>query len=72
MYYKFLANQYFKDAETLKRHIKTLKTQHASIDNNIDEEFKYRISLLYGMYLDLLHIGRYLKRKCEVMKRNGR
>ncbi len=67
MYYKILAEQYLKDAEILKKHIKTLKVQYV----DIDEESKYRFSLLYGMYLDLMHTGKYLKRKCEVMKKHG-
>lgn len=71
MYYKILARQYLKDAESLKKHIKTLKTQYVSMDDRVDEELKYRISLLYGMYLDLMHMGKYLKRKYEVMKKHG-
>lgn len=70
MYYQNLARQYLKDAEILKKHIKKLRTQYVKIDDDADEEFKYRISLLYGMYLDLMHIGKYLIRKCEVMKKD--
>ncbi len=70
MYYKILAEQYLKDAEILKKHIKNLKTQYVKTGDDIDEEFKYRISLLYAMYLDLMHTGKYLKRKCEVMKKD--
>ncbi len=71
MYYKILAEQYLKNAETLKKHIKTLKTQYVNIDDETDEELKCRISLLYGMYLDLMHICKYLKWKYEVTKKNG-
>ncbi len=70
MYYENLAQQYSKDAENLKKHIKKLKTQYVKIDDDSDEEFKYRISLLYGMYLDLMHTEKYLNRKCEVMKKD--
>ena len=71
MYYEVLASKYFQDADALKKHIKTLKLQHVNSDGDVDEEVKFRISLLYGMYLDLIHIGKYLKRKCEVMKKHG-
>lgn len=71
MYYKILARQYFKDAQTLKQHIKTLKSKYVNKNDDMDEEVRYRISLLYGMYLDLMHIGKYLKRKYEVMKKDG-
>lgn len=70
MNYEILAQQYLKDAEILKKHIKNLKTQYVKTGDDIDEEFKYRISLLYAMYLDLMHTGKYLKRKCEVMKKD--
>lgn len=70
MNYEILAQQYLKDAKILKKHIKNLKTQYVKTGDDIDEEFKYRISLLYGMYLDLMHTGKYLKRKCEVMKKD--
>lgn len=71
MYYEILSQKYFEEAEILKEHIKTLKkfkTQCVKTDTQNEDEMHYRISLLYGMYLDLLHIGQYLNRKCEVMK----
>lgn len=70
MYYKILAWQYFEEAAALKKHIKKLKIQYLNIENGANEEIKYRISLLYGMYLDLMHTGKYLMKKCEVMKKH--
>lgn len=70
MYYKNLARQYLENAEALKKYIKKLKTQCAKANGCTNEEIRYRISLLYGMYLDLMHTGKYLIRKCEVMKRD--
>ena len=73
MYYKTLSQEYFEEAEVLKNHIKTLKmfeTQCVKVNSKNEDEMRYRISILYGMYLDLIHTGKYLNRKCEVMK-NG-
>ncbi len=67
MYYKILSQEYLKQAEILRKHIKKLKTHYVQITDSNDEEFKNRISILYSMYLDLIHTGKYLKRKHEVM-----
>ena len=69
MYYEILAQQYLKEAAILKKHIKKLKKQCTEINGGMSEESRYRIYLLYGMYLDLMHTGKYLTRKCEVMKK---
>ncbi len=74
MYYETLSREYFKEAEILRKHIKilkTIKTQYVKSDSRSEEETHYRISILYAMYLDLIHTGKYLNRKCEVMK-NGK
>ena len=49
--------------EVLKKYIKHLKS-----DFERSDDIKYRVSMLYGMYLDMKHTAEYLKRKCEVMK----
>ncbi len=69
MYYKILSQKYLEEAENLKKHIKLLKTQYVlkSEDSNFDE-LHYRITVLYEMYLDLVHIGKYLQRRREVTK----
>lgn len=66
MLYKSMYEEYSKQAEILKVHIKTLKTQYVREVGFEREKFKYRISVLYPMYLDLLHTAQYLRRKCEV------
>ncbi len=71
MYYEILSQEYFKEAEILKKHIKMLKTQCVEINSPNEDEINCRISILYSMYLDLRHTGKYLNRKCEVMK-NGK
>lgn len=74
MHYETLSQEYFKEAEVLKKHIKILKTfetQYVKVNNHNENEMHYRISILYSMYLDLIHTGKYLNRKCEVMK-NGK
>ena len=69
MYYKILSQKYLEEAENLKKHIKLLKTQYVlkNEDSNFDE-LHYRITVLYEMYLDLVHIGKYLQRRREVTK----
>lgn len=68
MYYKILSQRYLKEAENLKIYIKSLKTQSV-LKTKVSEidELHYRITILYEMYLDLIHVGKYLQRKHEVM-----
>lgn len=66
MLYKSMYDEYSKQAETLRVHIKILKTQCVKATGFEKEKIRYRISVLYPMYLDLLHTTQYLKRKCEV------
>ncbi len=69
MYYEILSKEYFKEAEILREHIKILRTQYVKISvQNEEDEMKYRIAILYTMYLDLVHTGKYLIKKCEVMR----
>ena len=63
MYYKKLYENYVNEMEVLKKYIKHLKSGFES-----SEDIKYRVSMLYTMYLDMKHTAEYLKRKCEVMK----
>lgn len=69
MYYKILSQRYLEEAEILKKHIKSLKTQYV-LKNEASEidELHYRITILYEMYLDLVRVGKYLQRKYEVMQ----
>ena len=68
MWYKTLADQYLKQAHELKKHIKYLKAESESLKNFEYEQIHYRIIILYGMYLDLMHMGKYLNRKHEVIE----
>lgn len=67
MFYKSMYKEYSKQAEILRVHIKILKTQSVKATNFEKEKINYRISVLYPMYLDLLHTAQYLKRKGEVV-----
>lgn len=64
MNYKKMFKEYSKEAAILKIYIKSLK-QSASQQNNITDvdKFKYRITLLYEMYLELKHIAEFLERR---------
>ena len=70
MYYKILSSEYLEQAQILKRYIKKLKTQFVQINDLEANELSRRISLLYSMYLDLIHTSEYLNRKYEVMKKH--
>ena len=64
MDYRILAKQYFSEADTLKSYIKNLK----KVENKNPEDLnlKYRIKMLYEMYLELKNTGEYLMHKSEV------
>lgn len=66
MFYKSMYKEYSEQAEILRVHIKILKTQCVKATSFEQEKINYRISVLYPMYLDLLHTAQYLKRKSEV------
>lgn len=69
MSYESLRDEYRQQAQILRKHIKSLKTQYVKSYGLEKEQLEYRISILYPMYLDLLHTTEYLKRKCEVLKK---
>lgn len=61
MNYEELANEYFNEANDLKLYIKNLRNQLDII--TIASEIKdlnSRISILYPIYLELLHTSRYI------------
>ena len=69
MNYKSLCKTYVDEASVLKIHIGRIKKQHIVLEDPAEElKFKNRISILYSMYLDLLHTSEYLERKCRIMK----
>lgn len=59
--YKDLSNLYLIQASTLNNHIKFLKKQLSKLSTSETKDIHRRISLLYPMYLDLKHTGRYLQ-----------
>lgn len=67
MYYHNLYKQYIKDAADLKAYIKTLKSSVCHHEKDA-ELIKWRISMLYSMYLDLKHTAEYLKIRGEITK----
>ena len=69
MNYGPLSQEYFNEARILKNHIKILKRQYLDTKTDEDLQFKDRISTLYKMYLELVHTGKYLKRKQELIDR---
>jgi len=69
MCYRRLWEQYLRDAEIVKTHIQFLKKSSLNLSEEKHENLKYRIDVLYTMYLDLIHTAEYLEWKCEVLKR---
>lgn len=67
MYYHNLYKQYIKDAADLKAYIKILKSSVCHHEKDA-ELIKWRISMLYSMYLDLKHTAEYLKIRGEITK----
>ena len=67
MYYHNLFKQYIKEAADLKAYIKTLKASACHCEKDA-EQIKWRVSMLYSMYLDLKHTAEYLKMRSERKK----
>lgn len=64
MYYHNLYKQYIKEATDLKVYIKTLKSSACHCEKDA-EQIKWRVFMLYSMYLDLKHTAEYLKMRSE-------
>ena len=69
MNYERLSQTYFNEANILKNHIKLLKVEYSKPEFSNNLQLKNRISILYKMYLELIHVGRYLKKKQRLIKR---
>ena len=67
MYYHNLYKQYIKEAADLKAYIKILKASACHWEKDADQ-IKWRVSMLYSMYLDLKHTAEYLKMRSERKK----
>ena len=61
MNYEEWSNQYSLQATKIKKHIKVLKNQLKGKNASQSKDLNYRISLLYPMYLELRHTGKFLK-----------
>lgn len=66
MFYEKLYKQYYENEKKLRRCILYLKEKYSKDIENEDLQTCRRISLLYGMYLDLKYVTNLLKSKCEV------
>ena len=69
MHYGALSEKYFNEANILKNHIKKLKKQYPCSGFGGERCFKDRVSMLYKIYLEMVHTGKYLKRKEELTER---
>ena len=67
MYYLKMYEEYLKQLSILKDYIKSLRQESKFTPLENKEYLEYRISILYGMYLEMKHTTEYLGRKCEVM-----
>ena len=64
MNYKQWSEQYFLQASELNHYLKKLKRQLTNKSDSDAKDLNYRISLIYPMYLEMKHTGKYLK-SCE-------
>lgn len=67
MDYGRLADEYNQEAKRLKNYINKIKKGYGKPINLDNREMYYRIKILYGMYLELSHVGEYLSKKCGVV-----
>ncbi len=63
MNYKKLADEYLQEAQRLSLHIANIKKHNKFHMCIYDRSGYYRVKKLYGMYLDLKHVGEYLINK---------
>lgn len=68
MDYEKWYSTYFEEASAIKKYIRKLKTQSNTACGHKLTNIDTRIKLLYAMYLNLIHTGKHLKIKYEVMK----
>lgn len=61
MNYKDWSNQYYVQEINLKRYIRKLKDEAKISSPSDSNDINYRIALLYYMYLEVKHTGRYIK-----------
>lgn len=69
MNYERLSQTYFDEANILKNHIRLLKKEYSKPEFSNNLQLKSRISILYKMYLELIHVGRYLKKKQRMIQK---
>lgn len=67
MNYAKLADEYSEEAKSLKGYINKIKKDYGKPISIEDGQMYYRVKILYNMYLDLNHVGKYLRKKYEVM-----
>jgi hypothetical protein len=63
-----LAQQYLSEASVLKAHIDRLRGQIPTATCSESADLKYRISILYTMYLECRHTGRFLSEHPIVLR----
>lgn len=71
MNYKDWSDEYYNQAYIIKKHISKLRK---SLKNSTPAEVKdlnHRISILYPIYLDLIHTAKYIS-ACQRREKNGK
>lgn len=67
--YKGWSEEYMKEAERLKERVRDIREQAKKEKNReASDMLAWRIALLYGMYLDCLHVGRVLAERAYSAK----
>ena len=60
MNYKDWRSQYYVQEIKLKKYIRKLKDQAKVASPSDSNDINYRIALLYSMYLEVKHTGKYI------------
>lgn len=62
MDYNAWGEEYLREAQMIREHLDILKRQLKNADSAAAKDLGRRISLIYPMYLECLHTGKYLIR----------
>lgn len=69
MDYREWGAEYLEEAQRLKKRVENLRRKYAGLRSEEAILLYRRIAMLYGMYLECLHTGRYLAEKGEAYEK---
>ena len=69
MDYREWGAEYLEEAQRLKKRVGTLRREYAGLRSEEAILLYRRIAMLYAMYLECFHTGRYLTEKGELYEK---